>query len=584
MSLRSRQLISREEVIVANAIVAAGHPLEAEVGIDILKAGGNAVDAAVAVGFLAVVVEPVMTVLGSCGFLLYMDGASGESWCIDFAPRAPERSRPDMFRVLDEPAVATTLGSALVENDANASGHLSVGVPGLVKGLCRAHAQWGRLPFSQVIEPAIHCAEAGCVCDWYTAYCIASDLRWFQRYPESGKTFLPGGQIPDQRVPAKIVQRELADTLRRISREADRDFYQGEIAHAIADDMTENGGILTAEDLKAYDVDVYRPPSITYRGYEILFPAAPCGVWTIAQTLNLLECSNLGGFEHNGPEHLQILIEASRHAFVDRYYYLGDPDHVACPLKGILSKGYARELHGKIARMTAELGRGAAAEPWVTFAGSPLHDPWGHDGGRKPPQPWGISVPPASAGHTTHCSIVDKDRNLVSLTQTAGEHFGAKFTTPGTGIMHADAMVWFNPHPGTANSVGPRKRPLCNMGTLLVRKDERPFMALGASGGRRIIGCLVQIISNVVDFGMSMQSAISAPRIDASGRVTLYNDRIEPKAIARLCAMGHALQGVSEEYYPVIWEFGRAAGVLVSEDGLLRGGVEATARAEARGT
>lgn len=583
MALRSRQHIEREEVVTPNGVVATKHPLEAEAGIEMFKAGGNAIDAAVAIGFLATVVEPAMVVTGGVGFLMYHDNARKEQWTVDFGPVAPKGARPDMYEIDDAPPTAGSLSPVVVKGEANVSGHLAAGVPGLVKGLVTAHKKWGKLPLHQVMEPAIHWAENGYVCNYMNAWEIAIDQRWFERFPESGKAFLPGGYIPDQYAGGKIIQRDLAETYKRIAREGDSAFYTGEIAHAIDEDMKKNGGILTAADLAAYDVSIYKPLVVNYRGHEVHIPNAPSGSWTIGQTLAILNNFDLGAMGHNSAAHLHALIESARHAFADRYYYIGDPAFVPVPLKGMLSKEYAAQLAKLVDPKSAAMEAKTTDEPWVTYMYDAAHDPWAHDGGQRPAAPWAKHSPDSSRSHTTHFSVIDKDRNMVSVTETAAENFGAKFTTPGTGILHADAMVWFNPIPGAANSIAPGKRPMCNIGTMLVTRGGEPFMALGSPGGRKIMNCNTQVLSNVIDFGMTMQPAVSAPRIDASGRVNFYNDLIEPRTIERLKAMGHLMEGVSEEHNPLGWEFAHATAVLVGDDGMLRGGVEKVARAEARG-
>lgn len=583
MALRSRQLIDREEVVAANGVVATKHPLEAEAGIAILKAGGNAVDAAVAIGFLATVVEPMMVVAGGCGFMLYHDSASRQQWAVDFAPKAPAAARPDMFDIDDTPPTAGSLSPVVVKGDANVSGHLAAGVPGLVKALCTAHKRWGMLPLQQVMEPAIHWAENGYVANWFYIWSIAIEQKWFERFPESGKTFLPGGYVPDSYANAKIVQRDLADTYRKIARDGDTAFYRGEIAHAIEDDMRKNGGILTAADLAAYDVDIYKPAVINYRGYDVHIPTSPSGAWTIAQTLNILENFDITAMGHNSATHLHTFIESARHAFADRYYYIGDPAFVPSPFKGLTSKSYAAELARQIESGKAKLEASSMDEPWVTYVYDAKHDPWPHDGGQKPATPWAKMPLIGSRSHTTHFSVIDKDRNMVSITETAGENYGAKFTTPGTGILHADAMVWFNPVPGSANSIGPGKRPLCNMGTMIVTRSGEPVLAIGSPGGRKIMNCNTQVLSNVVDFGMTIQPAIAAPRIDTSGRITFYDDRIEQRTVERLAGMGHALEGTSEEHNPIGYEFAHPAGCQIDRDGFLRAGVDAARIAEARG-
>lgn len=583
MSLRSRQHIWREQVAAPNGVVSARRTASAEAGIEMLRAGGNAIDAAVAVGFVSCVLEPMMTALGGCGFLMFHEAAPGKSYVVDFGPKAPAAARPDMFEVLDRPASPMSLSPADVRDEANASGHLAAGVPGLVKGLCTAHERWGKLPLAQVMEPAIHWAEHGFVCDWYTGYMIAADLQWFRRYPAATSIYAPGGYVPDPYTGQKIVQRDMADTMRRIAREGATAFYEGEIAHAIGDDMRANGGILTAADLAAYDVEVYEPLTVPYRGYEVQVPRAPTGSWTIAETLRILEHFDISASGHNSAEHLHTLIEAARLAFADRYYHFGDPAFVSVPLEGVLSDGYARELAGRIDPSRSGFDRDARLEPWQAFAYEARHDPWRFDSGERPGAPWTRPEAGRDRDHTTHFSIVDADRNMVSVTETAAELWGAKFVTPGTGVLHADSMVWFNPLPGAANSIAPGKRPLCNMGTMLVLKDGRPFMALGSPGGRKIINCNLQVFSNVVDFGMEMQEAVGAPRIDASTRVTLYDDRIDPGTVARLETRGHVLRAVPEVNPGFGGEFAKPTAVRVGDDGLLYGGVEAFRPAQSIG-
>ena len=524
MSLRSRQHIWREQAAAPGGMVAARRTASAEAGVEMLRAGGNAIDAAIAVGFVSCVLEPMMTALGGCGFLMFHEASSGKSYVVDFAPRAPAGARPDMFEVLDRPASPMSLSPADVKDEANASGHLAAGVPGLVKGLCAAHQRWGKLPLARVMEPAIHWAENGVVCDWYTGYMIAADLQWLRRYPEAARIYAPGGYVPDTYTAQKIVQRDMADTLRRIARDGAKAFYEGEIAHAIEDDMRANGGILTAADLAAFDVEVYEPLSINYRGYEVQVPRAPTGSWTIAEKLRILEHFDIGSFGHNSAEHLHTLIEAARLAFADRYYHFGDPAYVSVPLEGVLSDGYVRELAGRIDPSRSEFDANAALEPWQAFAYEARHDPWRFDPGERPAAPWIRPAAGRDRDHTTHFSIVDREGNAVSNTYTLNDAFGSHVTIAGTGMLLNDEMDDFSAIPGQANQFGliqgskneiaAHKRPLSSMApTIVLDRENSLWLVIGARGGPRIISTVVQSIVNLIDHGMDLQAAIDAPRL-----------------------------------------------------------------------
>ena len=373
----------------------------------------------------------------------------------------------------------------------------------------------------------------------------------------------------------------MADTLERIGRDGKDALYRGEIAAAIDEEMKRNGGILSSRDLAEYDAEVLDPVRSSYRGYELIGSPVPAGTLTVLQTLNILENFDLPRLAHNSPEHLHLYTEAARHSFADRYSFLGDPDFEPVPLDGIMSREYAREVATSIDREAAKLEAERDLQPWVAYADNPLHDPWRYDPNPRPEHASPAS-PPSDGDCTTHFSIIDKDRNMVACTQTAVGAFGSSVVVPGTGVLLTNGMVIFNPMPGTANSIAGFKRGLNNMTPVLVLRDGQPFLTVGAPGGRRIICRIAQVISNVVDFGMSMQEAITAPSVDAAERETFVDHRIDPQTVDALARMGHNVEVVPEPFTG--GGFARPRGVMIDPTtGLLHAGVHPFGPDEARG-
>ena len=399
------------------------------------------------------------------------------------------------------------------------------------------------------------------------------------RYGEAARIFLTDGYPPAPG--AKVVQRELADTLERIGREGKDALYRGEIAAAIDEEMRRNGGVLRAKDLADYEAQTLQPMRSSYRGYELLGSPAPAGTITSLQTLNILESFDLRRLAHASPEHLHLFTEAARHAFADRYSFVGDPDFEPAPLDGILSTEYAREIALSIDREAAGLEEERELQPWVAYADSPLHDPWRYDPQPRPERAVTAS-PPSDGDCTTHLSVIDRDRNMVACTQTAVGGFGSGVVVPGTGVLLTNGMVVFNPMPGAANSIAGYKRGLNNMAPVLLLRDGKPFLSVGAPGGRRIICRIAHVVSNIVDFGMSIQEAITAPSIDAAERETFVDHRIDPQTVEALARMGHNVEVVPEPFTG--GGFSRPRGVMVDPGtGLLHAGVQPTGTDEARG-
>ena len=577
MNTRSVWRPDKDEVVVERGAVATAHLIAAQVGVDVLKSGGNAVDAAVATGFCLNVVEPWNSSIAGHGQMIVHMTAEGRSVAIDYGHRAPRAATADMFRVIGQ----TIEGNGIyeVEDRANAIGHRSVGVPGVTAGMCRAHDLFGSLPLEQLLEPAVHYAREGFEADPTTCLMTARFMSNLVRYGEAARIFLTDGYPPAPG--AKVVQRDLADTLERIGREGKDALYRGEIAAAIDEEMRRNGGVLSAKDLADYEAQTLQPMRSSYRGYELLGSPAPAGTITSLQTLNILESFDLRRLAHASPEHLHLFTEAARHAFADRYSFVGDPDFEPAPLDGILSTEYAREIALSIDREAAGLEEERELQPWVAYADSPLHDPWHYDPKPRPERAVTAS-PPSDGDCTTHLSVIDRDRNMVACTQTAVGGFGSGVVVPGTGVLLTNGMVVFNPMPGAANSIAGYKRGLNNMAPVLLLRDGKPFLSVGAPGGRRIICRIAHVVSNIVDFGMSIQEAITAPSIDAAERETFVDHRIDPQTVEALARMGHNVEVVPEPFTG--GGFSRPRGVMVDPGtGLLHAGVQPTGTDEARG-
>jgi gamma-glutamyltranspeptidase/glutathione hydrolase len=339
------------------------------------------------------------------------------------------------------------------------------------------------------------------------------------------------------------------------------------------------------EDFTGFEVLIGGPTRIRYRGYDVLGIPVPSGCTTMLQTLNILENFDLGSLDHNSTEHLHLFIEAARHAFADRYRYLGDPEYVPVPLRGMLSTEYASEVARAIDRDGAALEDERERQPWLTFADATLHDPWLHDDRPKPDDELWAS-PPSEGDCTTHFGVIDKDRNMVACTQTAVGSFGSCVVTPGTGVLFTNGMVTFNPMPGAANSIVGGKQSLANMVPTLVLRDGMPFLSVGAPGGRKIMNCITQIVTNIVDHGMGIQEAIGVPRVDAADRETYVDSRIDESTVEALQRMGHNIAVVQMDaaHTGYLTGFARPSGLMVDpESNRVHAGAEVFNLTEARG-
>jgi len=465
-----------------------------EAGLATLRAGGNAVDAAVATAFALGVAEPYHSGIGGGGFLL-IHLANGETIALDARETAPAAARPDLF-------VAQG-----VAEDASRNGPLAVATPGLLAGLALALERWGTKPLAEVMAPAIALAERGFPIGLRHARVLEAwrAMGLAERFPETAAIQAPApGLAPGWR----LVQPDLARTLRLIARQGPDAFYRGPLARAIADEVRKRGGLLSAEDLAAYQPRLREPLRGSYRGRTVVsFPPPSSGGVALLEALNVLEGFELAPLGAGSSASIHRIAEAMKLAFADRAAYLGDPDFVAVPVGPLVSKEYAARLR---ARLLPPRWRRA---PWT----------WGRDEVAIDVTGPGLDPWPPAAGGTTHLSVTDAAGNAVAITQTVNLLFGSGITVPGTGIVLNDEMDDFSVAPGRPNAFGlvdtrgnnavaGGKRPLSSMTPTIVLEDGRVRMVTGSPGGPRIISTTLLTIVNVFDFGMDVSEAVSAPR------------------------------------------------------------------------
>jgi gamma-glutamyltranspeptidase / glutathione hydrolase len=535
----------RDEVMAENGVVASGHLLEAELGVEILQKGGNAIDAAVAAAFVAGVVEPMMCGIGGHGFASIYQADTGETEVLNWATKAPRAARPDMYEL--EGGTGGVFGWPKVKGDAQAKGYLAAGMPGTAGALNEMLQRHGTMSLAEVLQPAIKLATEGFPVDWRTSYYISSCLNDMRRFPALGAIYTKAGLAPlpgNFYTPAdRLTLSDLGATLKRIAAEGPDFMYRGDIANQIAAEMAANGGIITAEDLAELEPAVEPEPHWCYRDVTYVTGANPVTV----EALNILECFDLKSLGPNHPRFRHLMLEAMRQAWVDCLTYLGALGEG--PWEGIRSKAYAQKM-----AETIDLDRATAKR----IPG----DPWEYEGGPRPAETKPPSGDVSTGGqHTTEVVTIDSRGSMVSLHISLGELFGSKVVIPGTGIVLGNGMTDFDPRPGQPKSIAPGKRPWKIAASPLMFRDNHPYATICASGGRRIISAALHIMVNLVDFGMGIQEAIESHRVHAEFEEAYVDDRLPESSIIALGKMGHQVVPVHEDY--VNGNFGRPAAALI---------------------
>ena len=514
----SAQAASVAPVAAKNGMVVTAQHLATEIGVDVLKRGGNAVDAAVAVGYALAVVYPAAGNLGGGGFMT-LQLADGRKTFIDFREKAPLAATANMY--LD--------AEGKVIKGASVQGYLAAGIPGTVAGLELARSKYGSRSRASLIAPSIQLAERGFVLDEGDTDILGEGTENFKKDAPSASIFLNAGR--PFRIGERLVQKDLARSLRLISRDGSKAFYDGPIAEAMVAASKVGKGIFSKEDFRQYQARELAPVECDYRGYHVVSAPPPSsGGVVICQMLNILEGYPLKEMGYLSAQGVHVQIEAMRHAYIDRNNYLGDPDFVKNPLALLLDKSYAAKIR-------------AAIDP--NKAGDSMK--------LKP------GVEPHEGSNTTHYSIVDKDGNAVSVTYTLNNWFGAYVTPPGTGILLNDEMDDFTVKVGVpnlfglvqgeANAIAPGKRPLSSMSPTIVSRDGKPVMVTGTPGGSRIITVVLHTILNVIDYGMNVQEAVDAPRFHHQwlpDQTFFETNTFSPDTRKILLGMGHNLTPVPQ--------------------------------------
>ena len=519
------------------AVVASGKYEASKIGIQILEAGGNAIDAAVAVGFALGFAEPNATGVGGGGFMTLRLASTGETVFIDFRERAPSAASPEMWQTYTD-----ANGNTSVIGSQKTLGGKSSGIPGEVAGMLYALENYGTMSREEVLRPVADLARAGLTVSPTLNSDMMNSYDTMLLYSESGDLFLK--DIDGMKMPYEVGEvfknPEYAKLMEKIIAEGRDGFYKGEVAKAIVDTVNKYGGLFTMEDMANYEVEVLEPIKGTYRGYEIISSPPPSSGGTIiVQILNILENFDLPSMEDNSAEELHLISEAFKMAYADRGEYMGDVKFVDVPLDGLVSKDYAKLLSEKI-------------DPNVSMENVMPDDPWMFE-----------------HEDTTHFSVADKEGNIVAVTQTVNYVFGSKVAIPGWGFVMNNEMDGFVVGAGHPNSIAGNKTPLSSMSpTVILTPEGEPYAVLGSPGGTTIIAAVAQVISNLIDHGMTMQEAVDAPRISGYNNNTIsYESRIDPEEIAKLEAIGHICEASDD------WNrsFGSVNAVRYAPDGTLDG-------------
>ncbi|MCC5646226.1 gamma-glutamyltransferase [Nostoc sp. CHAB 5824] len=545
-------------------MVVSAHPLASEAGISMLRKGGNAVDAAVATTFAISVVEPFSAGIGGGGFLLMHSEKTSDIKALDFRERAPLKATRNMY--LD--------AEGKVRPNASINGYLAVGTPGTVAGLYEVHRRYGKLPWQEVIKPAIALAKDGFIISdvvtWRSLQAsesrkevVLNNLAAREIFTRNGEFYKPG---------EKLVQRDLARTLTAIA-ENPQSFYTGSIARAIASDMVKNGGLITLEDLKAYKPIWRTPVCGNFRKAKICsMPPPSSGGVHLLQILNIIGDTDLKSLGWHHPDAIHLMVEAMKIAYADRSKYLGDPDFVKVPVQELLSPAYAKKRRQEI---NMQMARPSTEVKPVDLNSKCLRLP-----SSSPASPASSSpCPQHESPQTSHLTVVDEQHNAVSLTFTVNLIFGAGVVTPGTGIILNNEMDDFAAAPGVpnafglvgndANSIAPRKTPLSSMTPTIVTENGHFRMAAGAPGGSTIITQVLQVILNVLEYNMDVGAAVSVPRIHHQwlpDELRVESWGLDALTLQDLRRRGHKINETTP--------WGNSNAIAVTSDGTLEGAAD----------
>ncbi|SDO15424.1 gamma-glutamyltransferase [Afipia sp. GAS231] len=516
----------KQQAVGSRGMVVSNHPLASAAGAEMLAAGGNAIDAAIATLFTLTVVEPMMVgIIG--GGMAHIRLADGSHRFIDGQSTVPSVVRPDTYT--SKPGSAHDVFDTT--GDENLNGPKAVAVPGSLKAWCETLQRFGTMNLADVMQPAIKHASRGYAATPYLHECITDGAEEMLKDKAISAIYLPNG-LPLQ-AGERVVQSEYAETLKHIAQHGEAALYQGPLGDILVDYMKANGGFITRQDLTSYKTVERQPIRADYRGWEILGPPPPAASGVhIAQMLNILEGYDIEKLGFGSAETIHYLAEVLKIAFADRAAASGDPDFINVPVERLTSKAYADERRRAI------------------------------DSGRA--QAWGAGIAQLESAHTTHMTAADAFGNVVATTQTINNLFGAKILIPGLGTVPNNYMNLYDPRPGHALSLAPGKRVTTSMSPMMALRDGKLVYALGLPGGKRIFPSAMQALVNLIDHGMSLQEAVEAPRVWTEGNALEVELTVPDGVRAKLTAMGHKVLAV-----PTV--AGGMNGIQFHDDGRMSG-------------
>ena len=508
-----------------SGIVVAAHPLAAKAGVRVLRKSGNAVDAAVATALSLGSVAPAFSGIGGGGFALIWMAREGKSVFVDYRERAPHAAKEDMFQIGS---------SGKVTRDENSQGYRAVAVPGTLAGHSFMLERYGKLSLKETLEPAIGYARRGTQVTKALASAWRQSASKLKRFKTSSSVFLKKGRPYRER--DRISLKDLAKTLDSILKLGPSEFYTGSIAKRICDDMTLNSGLLSIEDFEQFKPTERQPVRGTYKGFEVISAPPPSsGGIAILQALNMLEHYGLRDYGQNSTQALHLISEALMQSSRDTRRLICDPEFSKIPVESLISKKAATDLTS--------------------------------------PQLGSDDIPSQPSSSTSHLVVIDREHNVVSMTESVECYFGSGVVAPDTGIILNDTMHDFDPRMGRANSVAPWKIPMSSMCPTILLRDGKPFMAVGAAGATRIISSALQTILNVVEFGMPLKKAVAAPRIHTQNNVVQIEKGVPRSSSTALRGMGHSIEaGRSDISWRSGLYFGGVHSALLKPDNTLEGG------------
>jgi gamma-glutamyltranspeptidase / glutathione hydrolase len=538
------------EVVSDRGVVSCSHIQEADAGVRMLEAGGNAVDAVVAAAFTGQVVEPACCGLGGYGHMALFLADTRQLVSVDHYVRAPAAARPDMFE-LDRSQPTTYYGWPTAVDRRNEWGAISVAVPGAVAGLCAAHDRWGRLPLAQLLAPAIEAAEAGVRVSWDLVLAIVARLKEIEALPNAAALLLRDGRPPklteddvasrgpDERIDTSA----LAKTLREIARHGAAGFYSGWVAEAIEREIKAGGGILTTDDLASYRPKITLEPGAWYRGIRYSTGSDSVGY----EALNILSCFDLAAYGPESSEYRHLMAEAMGHAYADNMHFYADPDFAPSPVNGLGSPEFAASRAASI-----RLDR-AAPRPIAPG------DPWPYE--RELPITEVIATRPSASGlsGTSQMVAADGAGNVVALITSVTSRFGSLVLVPDGGFFLNNAMRNFDPRPDRANCIAPGKMPIFGVPAIAAEQNGVGVFGACGSDGYRITSGVLHAFVNHVDFGMRVQQALDRPRVHCQGEETFVDRRIPLAVQERLAELGHVV--VQQDETPAPINFSRVSAV-----------------------